>query len=227
MRILVVDDERGFTELICERLVSEHFEADAAHNGVDALDKLKGKKYDLVVLDVMMPKMDGIQVLEAMRKAKDKTPVIFLTAKTEESDKVKGLRLGADDYVTKPFGMAELMERIKAVLRRSSPGSEMKTLAVGKAKVDFEKLTVTYAGKVEEISPFEANLLRLLASDLGKVFTRDEILDKVWGQDAFPTNRTVDNYIVKLRQKIEPDAEKPKYIITVYGAGYKLNDSRK
>jgi len=222
MKILVVDDEKGFTEIISDHLKAEHFEADCASSGAEALDLLKGGRYNMVVLDIMMPKMDGISVLQTMRKSGDETPVIFLTAKAAETDRIKGLKTGADDYITKPFSMAELLERIRAILRRSAPGSDIRSMKIGKNIVDLEKLTITRGSRVEEIGHFEADLLRLLASKTGKVFSRDEILDKVWGAEAFPTNRTVDNYIVKLRQKLEPDAKEPRYIISVYGAGYKL-----
>ena len=223
MKILVVDDEKGFTEVICDHLEAEHFEVDCAASGFEALDRLKGARYHLVVLDVMMPGMDGLRVLQTMRNNGDGTPVIFLTAKAEETDKVKGLKTGADDYMTKPFSMAELLERIRAVLRRASPGSEIQSLRIGKNTVDFDKLTITRAGRVESIGHYEANLLRLLASSPGKIFSRDEILNHVWGVEAFPTNRTVDNYIVKLRHKLEPGDREPRYIISVYGAGYKLD----
>lgn len=223
MRILVVDDERGFTEVISDYLKAEHFDVDCASNGVEALDMLKGCRYHLMVLDIMMPKMDGIRVLQTIRAGGDDTPVIFLTAKADETDRIKGLKIGADDYVTKPFSMAELMERIRAVLRRAAPGSEINSLKIGKNTVDFDKFTIARGSKVESIGHYEASLLRLLASKPGKIFSRDEILDKIWGVDAFPTNRTVDNYIVKLRQKLEPGAKEPRHIISVYGAGYKLN----
>lgn len=223
MKILVVDDEKGFTEVIGDHLKAEHFEVDCASNGIQALDLLKGSRYHLVVLDVMMPRMDGLRVLQTMRDNGDGTPIIFLTAKAEEMDKIKGLKVGADDYVTKPFSMAELLERIRAVLRRASPGSEIQSLRIGKNVVDFDKLTVTRAGRTESMGHYEANLLRLLASRPGKIFSREEILNQVWGMDAFPTNRTVDNYIVKLRQKLEPGDKEPHHVISVYGAGYKLS----
>jgi DNA-binding response OmpR family regulator len=223
MRILVVDDEKGFTEVISDYLKADRFEVDCASGGAEALDMLKGCRYHLIVLDIMMPGMDGIRVLQTMRNGGDDTPVIFLTAKAAETDRIKGLKTGADDYVTKPFSMAELMERIKAVLRRAAPGSDINSLKIGKNIVDFDKFTITRGNRVEAMGNYEASLLRLLASKPGKIFARDEILDKIWGVEAFPSNRTVDNYIVKLRQKLEPGAKEPHYIVSVYGAGYKLN----
>lgn len=223
MKILVVDDEKGFTDVIKEHLESENFEVDCASGGTEALDLLKGNRYHLAILDIMMPRVDGLQVLKTMRKNGDDTPVIFLTARAQEEDKIKGLGLGADDYVTKPFSMGELLARIRTVLRRASPGSELASLKIGKNVVDFEKFTITRGTKTEEISRYEADILRLLASDPGKIFARDEILNRIWGMEAFPTNRTVDNYIVKLRQKLETDPKEPRYVISVYGTGYKLS----
>jgi len=223
MKILVVDDEKGFTEVIGDSLKAEHFDVDRASGGAEALDLLKGNRYKLVILDIMMPGIDGLQVLKSMRKNKDDTPVIFLTARAEEEDKIKGLGLGADDYITKPFSMKELLARIRTILRRASPGSEIPSIKIGKNVVDFEKFTITRGSAVEEIGRFECDILRMLASEPGKIFSRDEILNRVWGMDNFPSNRTVDNYIVKLRQKLETDTREPRYVISVYGAGYKLN----
>ena len=223
MKILVVDDEKGFTEVISDNLRADHFEVDCASNGAEALDMLKGEKYHLVILDIMMPRVDGIQVLKTMRKNNDITPVIFLTAKVEEEDKIKGLGLGADDYVTKPFSIKELTARIRTILRRASPGSNLTTINIGKNAIDFEKFTIAQGQRTEPIGRYETEILRLLASDPGKVFSRDEILNRVWGMEAYPTNRTVDNYVVKLRQKLEPNMKEPRYIISVYGSGYKLN----
>jgi DNA-binding response OmpR family regulator len=223
LKILVVDDEKGFTEIIGEHLAGAGFEVGTASGGAQALDMLKGAHYDLVVLDVMMPGIDGTAVLQSMRKSGDRTPVIFLTARAEEADRIKGLKTGADDYVTKPFSMGELLERIRAILRRSMPGSDTRSLKIGKSSVDFEKLLIVTGKEKKEMAPHEASILRLLASEPGRIFSRDEILDRIWGMEAFPSNRTVDNYIVKLRQKIEPDPGRPRYIHTVYGAGYKLD----
>jgi DNA-binding response OmpR family regulator len=222
MKIMVVDDEKGFTEVIRDNLVAERFEVDCASSGKAALDLMKAARYHLLILDIMMPEMDGLQVLKTMRKNGDDTPVIFLTAKSADEDKVRGLGLGADDYLTKPFSMAELLARVRTVLRRATPGSELKTMKIGKYVVDFDKFTVACGSRTEPLGRYETEILRLLASSPGKVFSRDEILNKIWGMEAFPTNRTVDNYVVKLRQKLEKDPKNPKHIISVYGSGYKL-----
>lgn len=218
MKLLVVDDEKAMANAIRDNLVFEGYQVDCAYGGQQALDGLLGKKYSLVVLDIMMPDIDGFEVLSKLRGNNDNTPVIFLTARSAEADKLRGLGLGADDYVVKPFSILELVARVKAVLNRTAPGSEIETLQLGNTLVDFTKLL---AG-TQELGRYEADILRLLASNPERVFSRDEILNQVWGMEAFPTNRTIDNYIVKLRQKIEPDPTHPIHLLSVYGKGYKL-----
>jgi DNA-binding response OmpR family regulator len=222
MKLLVVDDEKAMANAIRDNLEFEGYGADCAYGGQQALDALAGHKYALIILDVMMPDLDGFQVLEKLRATNDQTPVIFLTARTTEADKLRGLGLGADDYVVKPFSILELIARVKAVLNRTAPGSSLQTLELGSANVDFRKLTVSTNDNEEELGRYEADILQLLASDPGRVFSRDDILDAVWGMEAFPTNRTIDNYIVKLRQKIEQDPKHPQHLLSIYGKGYKL-----
>ena len=225
MKILVVDDERAMTEAVKDNLVYEHFEVDTASGGNEALDFLKGERYDLIILDVMMPDMDGFEVLRRIQKAGDNTPVIFLTARAEDTDKIRGLGLGADDYITKPFNLKELIARVNAVLRRTAPGSELKSIRIGRMAINFTRQVIEYSGRsscCESLGRYETAILRLLVSEPGKVFTRDEILDRIWGLAAYPTNRTIDNYIVKLRQKIETDPKNPRHLISCYGSGYKL-----
>ncbi len=218
MKLLVVDDEKAMANAIRDNLEYEGFRVDCAYGGQSALDRLLAEKYSLVVLDVMMPDIDGFDVLSNLRKNNDTTPVIFLTARSSEADKLRGLGLGADDYVVKPFSILELIARVKAVLNRTAPGSEIKTIQIGTVKVDFAKLTAN----TMEIGRYEADILQLLASKPNRVFSREEILDQVWGVEAFPSNRTIDNYIVKLRQKIEPDPSAPQHLLSIYGKGYKL-----
>ncbi len=222
MKLLVVDDEKGFREALKDNLEQEGYSVDITAGGRAALDALKAERYALVVLDVMMPDMDGFSVLEELRKTDKKTPVIFLTARSLEEDKLQGLELGADDYLTKPFSVMELIARIRTVLRRTAPGSELGEMAFDRVKVDLAMMTVTADGCSEDLGRYEAEILRFLASEPGRVFSRDEILDQVWGLEAFPSNRTVDNYIVKIRQHIESDPRSPKHLVSVYGKGYKL-----
>ena len=222
MKILIVDDEKTLADALKDNVEFEGYEADCAYGGKEALDYLKGDTYQLILLDVMMPDLDGFEVLTKLRKTDAHTPVIFLTARAEEKDKLKGLGSGADDYITKPFSVLELMARIKTVLKRTVPGAELALLHIGDATVDLKRFCITQGTEVTEIGRYEADLLRLLASEPQRVFTRDEILNEIWGMEAYPSNRTIDNYIVKLRQKIEPDPRNPQFIQSVYGKGYRL-----
>lgn len=222
MKLLVVDDEKAMADAIRDNLEFEGYTAACAYGGQQALDALMADKFALVILDIMMPDIGGFQVLEQLRANNDNTPVIFLTARSAEADKLRGLGLGADDYVVKPFSVLELVARVKAVLSRTNPGTGIQTLELGETLVDFNKLTITWNGEQEELGRYEADILQLLASEPGRVFSRDDILDQIWGMEAYPSNRTIDNYIVKLRQKIEPDPKHPKRLISVYGKGYKL-----
>jgi DNA-binding response OmpR family regulator len=222
MKLLVVDDEKAMADAIRDNLEFEGYEVACAYCGQQALDRLLGEKFSLVVLDIMMPDIDGFDVLSTLRKNNDTTPVIFLTARSAEADKLRGLGLGADDYVVKPFSVMELVARVKAVLNRTAPGSKIKSLRIGNTLVDFARMSIHSDGHTEELGRYEVDILRLLASDPGRVFSRNDILDAVWGMDAFPSNRTIDNYMVKLRQKIESDPKHPRYLLSIYGKGYKL-----
>ncbi|MDF7798381.1 response regulator transcription factor [Pontiellaceae bacterium B1224] len=222
MKLLVVDDEKAMANAIRDNLAFEGFQVDVAYGGRSALDTLLSEKYALVILDIMMPDIDGFEVLSSLRNNKDQTPVIFLTARSAEADKLRGLGLGADDYVVKPFSILELIARVKAVLGRTAPGGEFQTLEIGNTTIDFTTLTATIGQEEKELSRYEADILRVLMANPGRIFSRDDILNAVWGINAFPSNRTIDNYIVKLRQKIETDPKNPQYLISVYGMGYKF-----
>lgn len=222
MKLLVVDDEKAMANAIRDNFEYEGYSVDCAYGGQQALDRLLKGKYNLVVLDVMMPDIDGFMVLSTLRESNDNTPVIFLTARSTEADKLRGLGLGADDYVVKPFSILELVARVKAVLNRTTPGSHIETLQIGDVLADFSKLTIGPPREESGLGRYEADILRLLASEPGRVFSRDEILDRIWGMEAFPSNRTIDNYIVKLRQKIERDPKAPRHLLSIYGKGYKL-----
>jgi phosphate regulon transcriptional regulator PhoB len=221
--ILVVDDEADLVELISYNLKKEGFSVDAAMDGETALSKIKKGRYDLLVLDLMLPGIQGMELCRILRSdPKTETlPIIMLTAKGEEVDKILGLEMGADDYITKPFSPRELVARVKAVLRRSmeKPAPE-KILKVGELVIDRERYLVTVKGKPVKLSATEFKLLLYLAERRGKVFNREQLLDAVWSDEAFVEPRTVDVHIRRLRAQIEEDPAHPRYIKTLRGIGY-------
>ena len=225
-KILVVEDEPNMQIGLRDNLEFESFEVTVAKDGQEGLDQLLKATFDLVLLDVMMPKMSGFDVCKAARKEGVKTPIIFLTAKGEEIDKVLGLELGADDYITKPFSIRELVARVKAVLRRTEGASEENEgpteLEVGKLKVDFSRYEAESGGESVKMSHKEFEVLLYLYKHKNEIVSRYQLLEDVWGYEATPTTRTVDNFILKLRQEIEENPNDPKFILTVHGAGYKM-----
>lgn len=224
-KIFICEDEPAMRTGLKDNLEFESYEVDTAENGKQGLDKILQNRYDLIILDVMMPQMSGLDVCKAARKNGITTPIILLTAKGEEIDKVLGLELGADDYITKPFSLRELLARIKAILRRSeikSGENETDVVQIGNLSVNFG----TYQAKVKnsevQMSHKEFEILHYLWKKKNTAVSRDELLTNVWGFEESPTTRTVDNFILKLRQKIEKDSNHPQYILTVHGVGYKL-----
>jgi phosphate regulon transcriptional regulator PhoB len=227
--ILVVEDEADLVELISYNLKKEGFAVDTAFDGEAGLAKIRKDKYDLVILDLMLPGIQGVEICRVVR-SDPKTaslPIIMLTAKGEEVDRIIGLEMGADDYMTKPFSPRELVARVKAVLRRVSekPVTE-KILKIGDLEIDRERYTVSLQGKPVKLSATEFKLLLFLAERRGKVFSRDQLLDAVWRDEAFVEPRTVDVHIRRLRAQIEPSSSKPQYIKTLRGIGY-LFDGKK
>ncbi|WP_420455245.1 response regulator transcription factor [Rubrivirga sp.] len=222
--ILIVDDERAMREGLRDNLEFEGYAVEEAADGDQALAKLTDGAYRLVVLDVMMPKRSGFDVLRQARAAGVRTPVILLTAKAEEFDAVRGLEFGADDYVTKPFGLGELLARVRAVLRRAegASGVARDVIEVGRLRVDLGSYQATSDGAEAPMTHLEVEVLRYFAARPGAVVSRDELLDQVWGADVAPTARTVDNFVLKLRQKAEPDPGRPRHFVTVHGVGYKF-----
>jgi len=220
-RILVVDDERALADALKDNFEFEGYSVDCAYSGGEALEHLSSKVYELMLLDVMMPDFDGFEVLETFRKKNEKTPVMFLSARSAEVDRVKGLRLGADDYVVKPFSLVELLERVKAILRRTAPLSQSEDVLLNGRVVNFSNRTVSYRGEESSMSQFEAKILVLLMREKDQVVRRSEILDQIWGAGAYPTDRTIDNYIAKLRQKLEDDSRHPVHLLTCHGEGYR------
>jgi DNA-binding response OmpR family regulator len=223
-KILIVEDEPNMRLGLKDNLEFEGYTVELAENGEDGLNKILDNKYDLIILDVMMPKMSGFDVCKNARKSGVSTPIILLTAKGEEIDKVLGLELGADDYVTKPFSVRELIARVKAILRRSEnlSLSESKSIKIGKLEVDFNGYKATSGKKDVQMSHKEFEILHYLWKKKNTTVSRDDLLTEIWGYDETPTTRTVDNFILKLRQKIETDPNHPKIILTVHGVGYKM-----
>jgi two-component system response regulator VicR len=210
---------------IADNLTFEGFDVMEAENGEKALEALHHQKFDLVVLDVMMPKLSGFDVCKRMRQENINTPVIFLTAKGEEIDRVLGLELGADDYMTKPFSVRELAARIKAILRRTSDSSHpssQKFIAIGDLEVDFDNYVAKRNNNEEKLSHREFEVLHYLYQKKQKIVSRDDLLKNIWKYDEFPTTRTIDNFILRLRQKVEKNPNDPHVILTVHGMGYKL-----
>ncbi len=225
MKILVVDDEPSIREAITYTLKKEGYDVSTADDAQAAVRVFFDKVPDLVLLDVMLPSGSGFDVCRRIR-AKHNVPIIFLTARADEIDRVVGLELGADDYITKPFGMRELIARVKAVLRRATPKSdepERKRVEVGDLVIDESRHIVGLAGKRIDLSPKEFSLLQLLASHPDQVFTRQQLLDRVWGLDAYVEERTIDVHVRWLREKIESDPSTPTKLLTVRGFGYKFS----
>jgi two-component system alkaline phosphatase synthesis response regulator PhoP len=222
--ILVIEDDASISKGLQKNLSFEGYSVFVAPDGERGLELAVDKAPDLIVLDVMMPKMNGFEVLRELRRREIDVPVIMLTAKGEEMDKVRGLDLGADDYVTKPFGLQELLARIQAVLRRKRKfDKELETISFGKVTLDFKARTATVAGRPVQLTSREFDLLHFFLSREGEALERQEILNRVWGFDYFGTDRTVDNFINRLRQKLEPDPDNPLYFQTVRGVGYRFS----
>lgn len=225
-KILVVDDESHIVELIKYNLQGAGYKVLEANDGLMAIDIIKEEKPALVLLDLMIPKMDGFEVCKKIRADKETkgTAVIMLTAKGDELDKILGLELGADDYITKPFSVRELLARVKAVLRRSQVDEEeVEVHEFGELKIDFERRQVKISNQRIDLTLKEFELLEVLVKNKGKILTRDKLLDKIWGYEFYGESRTVDVHIRYLRKKIELDDKDPRYIETIRGVGYRFN----
>ncbi|HEX5193429.1 MAG TPA: response regulator transcription factor [Solirubrobacteraceae bacterium] len=229
-RILLVDDEQSIQTLLSYPLRKEGYDVVQATDGREALQRFDEQPFDLVVLDLMLPRVDGLEVCRQLR-SRSSVPIIMLTAKSEEIDKVVGLELGADDYITKPFSLREFSSRIKATLRRSEmtqaalTGADEPPLEVLDMRIDFPKRTVRVRGKEIELTYVEFELLSALARSPGRVFTRDMLLARIWGDSAYRDPRTIDVHVRHLREKVELDAKDPEYVFTVRGVGYRFRDT--
>ncbi len=222
-RILIIEDDRDIVELVRYNLANEGFQVSAANEGSAGLAQVRKLPPDLLLLDLMLPKLSGLEICKAIRRDErlNRLPILMLTARGDEADRVVGLEIGADDYVTKPFSPRELVARVKALLRRAEPpGEAARTIEAGRLVIDPSAYKVTSAGKPVTLSTLEFRLLYYFASRPNKVFTRDQLLDAVWGTERFVTPRSVDVYIRRLREKIEADPENPVHLKTVRGAGY-------
>ena len=220
--ILVVEDERAIAMALADDLKLEGYEVEIVRDGESALGRARERSFDLILLDVMLPRKDGFDVCRQLRRTGLRTPIIMLTAKTQTAEKVLGLEMGADDYVTKPFDPIELRARIKAVLRRSA-GELPEVCCFGEVEVDFGRCEARRAGKPLDITTTEFKLLTAFIRRRGKVISRDRLLDEVWGRDVYLTDRVVDNHIANLRKKIEPDPAHPRYLVSVRGSGYRFD----
>jgi len=229
-RILLVDDEQAVQTLLTYPLRKEGYEVVTAMDGQQALDRFAEQRFDLVVLDIMLPKLDGIEVCRRLRN-RSQVPIIMLTAKGDERDKVVGLEIGADDYITKPFSVREFRSRVKAALRRGSMAGRGRgggePIRAGELEIDFDRRSVELRGEPVELTYVEFEILSTLAADPGRVFTREMLLEAVWGESTYRDPRTVDVHIRHLREKLESDAKHPDYLFTVRGVGYRFRDAER
>jgi len=223
-KILIVEDELNMMQGLKDNLEFEGYDVDTALDGRSGLEKIRNNRYDMVLLDVMLPELSGFDVCKTVRKEGINTPVILLTAKGEEIDKVLGLEFGADDYITKPFSLRELLARIKAILRRSvkEEGIDPEFISFGKLKVNFKNYQAIDGSGEIRMTHKEFELLHYMYKNAGKTIHRNDIISTVWSIDQDITTRTVDNFILKLRHKIEADPNNPKVVLTVHGIGYKM-----
>jgi DNA-binding response OmpR family regulator len=225
--VLAIEDDPAILRGLSDNLRFEGYEVITATDGETGHQLQRQRKPDLILLDLMLPRMSGLELCRKLRGEGIQTPILMLTARSEEPDRVLGLDLGADDYVTKPFSVRELMARVRALLRRSQPVAEgcpalPDELRFGEAEIDFRSYEALFSGKPVEMTRKEFAVLRFLASRAGEVVTRDELLNEVWGYESYPSSRTVDNHVAGLRAKLERDASQPEHIKTVHGVGYKF-----
>ncbi len=221
-KILIVEDDPGIALGVKNDLVLEGHDVEVAKDGHTGLERARTGEFDLILLDIMLPKKDGYAICRELRYGGDRTPILMLTAKALEAEKVLGLELGADDYVTKPFSALELRARVKAMLRRGAPEAP-DIFRFGDVEVDFGRGEVRRGGEPLETTPLEFKLLTTFARRKGRILTRSQLIDLVWRPDSCPTDRVIDNHIMNLRRKIETDPQKPRYLVSVRGLGYRFD----
>jgi len=221
--ILIIEDEPDMALGLTDALQFEGFKVVSASTGADGVKLARAEHPSAILLDLMLPDMNGYQVCEEIRRHNAHVPIIMLTARSQEADKIRGLDAGADDYVTKPFGIGELVARLRALFRRAARPAEAASFQLGELTVNLSAHTIEREGQlIDNLSFYEVELMRFLYERAGQAVSRDEILNRVWGVEANPSNRSIDNFVVKLRKKVEPQPNKPEHILTVYGHGYKL-----
>ncbi len=224
-KILIIEDDPTIVDGLQDTLEFHDYSVTVAGNGKEGIQRFREDGPDLVILDIMLPGVDGFEVCKKLKQLDVEVPVIMLTAKSQESDKLLGFELGADDYVTKPFSLKELVARVKVALKRGGKSmhkEETALITVGAAQINFKNFLVTRGGEEFPLSPKELEILKLLVENPGEVIDRNRIIDVVWGDEYYPSPRTIDNFILKLRTKIEPDPKAPVHLLTVHGAGYKF-----
>jgi DNA-binding response OmpR family regulator len=222
-RILIVEDEPDIALGLQLDLHDEGHQVEVSTDGEDASRRAREPGWDLILLDVMLPHKDGFEVCRSLRRARIRTPVLMLTARTQEAEKVMGLDMGADDYVTKPFSPRELRARVRALLRRAAPDENDEVRRVGSCEIDFARAELRRNGAVEDLTAIELKMLRLFLQHAGRVLSREQVVQDVWGPNVFLTDRVVDSHVVKLRRKVETDATSPRHIVSVRGLGYRFD----
>jgi len=225
-KILIIEDDTGIQLSLKDEFESERYIVYTADDGEEGLKMVEAQKPDLIILDIMLPILDGYEVCKKLRREGDNTPIIMLTVKDKEIDKVLGLELGADDYVTKPFSLRELLARVKTIFRRTEERStELTSYCIGETELNFKKYEARKRGQKVEFTPLEFQMLKLLVKQKGQVLTRDDFLDKIWGEDNMVvSSKTIDSHIANIRKKIEDDPSNPRFIKSIRGVGYKLSE---
>ena len=222
-RILVVEDEPGIALALEDDLTLEGYRVEVIQDGLTAVKRARAETFDAILLDVMLPGKDGFEVCRELRRSGIRTPILMLTARAQEAEKVLGLEAGADDYVTKPFGVRELRARIAALLRRSQAGSSPPIVRIGDAEVDFGRGEIRRGVEATPLTPLEFRLLQVFVRARGRILTREQLITEAWGPNTFVSDRVVDNHIGSLRKKLEPDAAEPRYLLNVRGLGYRFD----
>jgi DNA-binding response OmpR family regulator len=222
-KVLIVEDERGIAMALEDDLTLEGYRVEVIGDGAEAVKRARSAPFDIILLDVMLPGKDGFEVCRELRRSGVRTPILMLTARAQEAEKVLGLEAGADDYVTKPFGIRELRARIAALLRRSGSGTTPRIVRVGDVEVDFDRGEVRRGDQTTLLTPLEFKLLQVFIRSSGRILSREQLISEAWGPNTFVTDRVVDNHIGSLRRKLEPDAAEPRHLRNIRGLGYRFD----